>query len=123
MHSLCQEIIARGVPPSSCSVNGVLLECGRNGLHDFLSLDLIVDLESEQVSGGPELELCDAVSLVLLDSDPLSAGEVFLLSTHDLDELLQILDFLGLKARLVNLSISGGESAYHYYVFLIYNKY
>ncbi len=81
---------------TACSVNGLLLEGGRDGLHDFLSLDLVVDLKGEQVSGGSQLELCDAVSLVLLDSDLLSAGQALLLSTHDLDELLQILDFLGL---------------------------
>ena len=78
------------------SVDGVLLEGERNGLHDLLSLDLIIDLEGEQVPGGSELELCDAVSLVLLDSDLLGAGQVLLLSTHDLDELLQVLDLLGL---------------------------
>ena len=78
------------------SVNGLLLEGGGNGLHDLLSLDLIVNLEGEEVSGGSQLELCDAVSLVLLDSDLLSAGQRLLLSTHDLDELLQILNLLGL---------------------------
>ncbi len=78
------------------SVNGLLLEGGGNGLHDLLSLDLIVNLEGEEVSGGSQLELCDAVSLVLLDSDLLSAGQGLLLSTDDLDELLQILNLLGL---------------------------
>ena len=78
------------------SVNGLLLEGGRNGLHDLLSLDFIVNLECEEVSGGSQLELCDAVSLVLLDSDLLSAGQGLLLSTHDLDELLQVLNLLGL---------------------------
>ena len=78
------------------SVNGLLLEGGRNGLHDLLSLNLIVNLEGEEVSRGSQLELCDAVSLVLLDSDLLSAGQGLLLSTDDLDELLQILDLLGL---------------------------
>ncbi len=90
---------------TDCSVNGLLLESGRDGLHDLLSLDLVVDLEGEQVSGSSKLELCDAVSLVLLDSDLLSAGEALLLSTHDLDELLQILDFLGLyKSSYKSLS-------------------
>ncbi len=78
------------------SVNGLLLEGGRNGLHDLLSLNLIVNLEGEEVSRGSQLELCDAVSLVLLDSDLLSAGQGLLLSTDDLDELLQILNLLGL---------------------------
>ena len=97
MHSLCQRLeLEQYPPPVASSVDGLLLECGRDGLHDFLSLVLIVDLEGEQVSGGSQLELCDAVSLVLLDSDLLSAGQALLLSTNDLDELLQILDFLGL---------------------------
>ena len=82
------------------SVNGLLLEGGRDGLHDLLGLDLIIDLEGEEVPGGSQLELCDAVSLVLLDSDLLSAGQALLLSTHDLDELLQILDLLGLQTSL-----------------------
>ena len=81
----------------SSSVDLLLLESGGNGLHDLLSLDLVVNLESEEVAGGSQLELCDAVSLVLLDSDLLSAGQALLLSTHDLDELLQILDLLGLQ--------------------------
>ena len=79
-----------------CSVNLLLLEGRRDALHDLLGLDLVVDLESEEVARGSQLELCDTVSLVLLDSDLLSAGKVLLLSAHDLDELLQILDFLGL---------------------------
>ena len=66
-------------------------------MHDLFGLDLVVDLQGEQVPGGSQLELCDAVSLVLLDSDLLSAGQALLLSTHDLDELLQILDLLGLQ--------------------------
>ena len=78
------------------SVNGLLLEGGRNGLHDLLGLDLIIDLEGEEVPGGSQLELCDAVSLVLLDSDLLSGGEALLLSTNNLDEFLQILNLLRL---------------------------
>ena len=69
---------------------------GWDRLHDLVSLDLVIDLEGEEVAGGSQLELCDAVSLVLLDGDLLSAGQVLLLSTHDLNELLQVLDFLGL---------------------------
>ncbi len=107
IHSLCKDSTAEVLSSAfalcsssdtaSCSVNRLLLESGRDRLHDLLGLDLIVDLQGEQVSGGSQLELCDAVSLVLLDSDLLSAGQALLLSAHDLDELLQILDFLGLK--------------------------
>ncbi len=82
----------------SSSVDLFLLESGGNGLHDLLSLNLIVNLEGEEVSRGSQLELCDAVSLVLLDSDLLSAGQVLVLSAHDLDELLEVLDLLGLHA-------------------------
>ena len=78
------------------SVNGLLLEGGRDGLHDLLGLDLIIDLEGEEVPGGSQLELCDAVSLVLLDSDLLSGGQALLLSTNNLDEFLQILNLLRL---------------------------
>ena len=78
------------------SVNGLLLEGGRNGLHDLLGLDLIIDLEGEEIPGGSQLELCDTVSLVPLDSDLLSGGQALLLSTNNLDEFLQILNLLGL---------------------------
>ncbi len=69
---------------------------GRNGLHDLLSLNLIIDLESEKVSGCSQLELSDAVLLVLLDCDLLGTGKILLLSSDDLDEFLQVLNFLGL---------------------------
>ena len=69
----------------------------RNGLHNFLSLYLVIDLECEEVSGGSQLELSDAVLLVFLYSDLLGTGQVLLLSSHDLDEFLQVLDFLGLE--------------------------
>lgn len=65
-------------------------------MHDLFGLDLIINLESEKVSGCSELELSDAVSLVLLDSDLLGTWEILLLSSHNLDEFLQVLNFLGL---------------------------
>jgi hypothetical protein len=65
-------------------------------LHDLIGLDLIIDLEGEEVSGCSELELSDAVLLVLLDSDLLGTWEVLLLSSHNLDEFLQVLNFLWL---------------------------
>lgn len=68
-------------------------------MHDLIGLDLIVNLESEEVSGCSELELGDAVLLVLLDSDLLGTWEVLLLSSHNLDEFLQILNFLWLYTR------------------------
>jgi len=76
---------------------GFLLEVRGDGLHDLVCLDLVIYLKSEEVSGGSKLELGDAVSLVLLDSDLFGTGETLLLSSHDLDEFLQILDFLWLQ--------------------------
>ena len=86
----------RSAAADGSSVNGLLLEGGRDGLHDLLGLDLIIDLEGEEVPGGSQLELCDAVSLVLLDSDLLSGGQALLLSTNNLDEFLQIFNLLRL---------------------------
>ena len=67
-------------------------------MHNLFSLDLIINLEGEEVFGCSQLELSDAVSLVLLDSDLLGTGEALLLSSHNLDEFLQVLDFLGLQS-------------------------
>lgn len=68
-------------------------------MHDLIGLDLVVNLEGEEVSGCSELELSDAVLLVLLDSDLLGTWEVLLLSSHNLDEFLQVLNFLWLYTR------------------------
>ena len=89
----------------SSSVDLLLLESGGNGLHDLLSLDLIVDLEGEEVARSSQLELSDPVSLVLFDSDLLSTRQVLLLSAHDLDELLQVLDLLRLHGQSASLTI------------------
>ena len=88
---------------------------GRNGLHDLLSLDLVVDLESEKVSGCSQLELSDAVFLVLLDSDLLGTWQILLLSSHNLDEFLQVLNFLGLHNNHSKRDLP-------FYIPLIYNK-
>ena len=74
----------------------LLLECGRDGLHDLLSLALVVNGVSEEVSGSAELQLGDT-SLGLLDCDLIGLGEVGLLPSHHLDEFFQIFDFLGLQ--------------------------
>jgi hypothetical protein len=74
-----------------------LLEVWWDALHDLLSLGRVVNLKGVQILGGSELELGDRVSLVLLDSDLLGLGQVLALSSHDLDELLQVLNFLGLQ--------------------------
>ena len=73
-----------------------------DGLLDFLSPSASVDLEGNEVLGGSELELSDIlVLLILLDDDLLGLGQVLELlavlgSTHDVNELLQILDLLWL---------------------------
>ena len=73
-----------------------LLEVWWDALHDLLGLGGVIDLEGEEVLGGKELELGNGGLLVLLDSDLFSLGEVLLLSSHDLDELFEVFDFLGL---------------------------
>ena len=57
-------------------------------MHDLVSLDLVVNLKSEEVSGCSQLELGNTVSLVLLDSDLFGTRKTLLLSSHDLDEFL-----------------------------------
>ena len=76
-----------------------LLEVWRNALHDFLSFGRVVYFEGIKVLGRAELEFGDGGLFVLLDSDLFSLGEVLLLSSHDLDELFEVFDFLGLKAN------------------------
>ena len=82
----------------SLLVSGLLgLEVRGNGFDNLLGLNLIVDLVGVEISGRSELELCDIVFLVLLDNDLLSNGQFLVLSSHDLDEFLELLDFLGLQ--------------------------
>ena len=77
----------------------VFLESRWNTLHDFLGLLLVVNLVSEQIAGSSQLQLGDAVLFALLDCDLFCGREELLLSSHDLDELLQIFDFLWLNNR------------------------
>ena len=76
----------------------VFLESRWNTLHDFLGLLLVVNLVSEQVAGSSQLQLGDAVLFALLDCDLFCGRKELLLSSHDLDELLQIFDFLWLHS-------------------------
>jgi hypothetical protein len=79
---------------------------GRNGLHDLFSLVLVVDLQGKQIPGGSQLELGGVGLSVLLDGDSVGLGQVLLLSSHDLDEFLQVLDFLWLwKGSMNNASV------------------
>jgi len=65
-------------------------------LHNFIGLNFVINLEGEEIFGSSELELSDTVLLVLLDGDLLSTGETLLFSSDNLNELLEVLDFLGL---------------------------
>ena len=80
-------------------VGVLLLEVGWDGLHDLLSLALVVDGVRVQVLGGAELQLRDASLFILLDCDLIGLGEVVLLPPHHLDELFQVFDLLGLRTN------------------------
>jgi len=78
-------------------VGVLLLEGGRDRLHDLLGLALVVDRVRVQVLGRAELQLGDTSLFILLDCDLIGLGEVGLFPPHHLDELFQIFDFLGLQ--------------------------
>ena len=86
-------------------------------MHDLLSFDLIINLESEEVSGCSQLELGDAVPLVLLDSDLFGFWQVLLFMSHDLYEFLQVFNFLWLYTVKIFRSLPLSLFP------LIYNKY
>ena len=86
----------RGARSLGGDVELLLLEVWWDALHDLLGLGGVVDLEGVKVLGSAQLELGNRGLLVLLDSDLFSLGQVLLLSPHDLDEFLQIFDFLWL---------------------------
>lgn len=65
-------------------------------MHDFLSLLLVINLESEKVLWSSQLELGGVALLVLLDGDSVGLWKMVLLPSHDLDKILQVLDFLWL---------------------------
>ena len=74
----------------------LFLEVWWDALHDLLSLGSVINLKGVKVLGCAQLELGNCGLLVFLDRDLFSFGQVLLLSSHDLDEFLQIFDFLGL---------------------------
>jgi len=78
---------------------------GWDRLHDLLGLVLVVDLEREQVLGSSKLELGRGRLLVLLNGDLVSLGQVLLVSSHDLDEFLQVLDFLWLHTESIHTKL------------------
>ena len=65
-------------------------------MHDLLGLVFVVDLESEEVLWSSQLEFGGVALPVLLDGDSVGLWEMLLLSSHDLNEFLQVLDFLWL---------------------------
>ena len=65
-------------------------------MHDLIGLVLVINLQGQQVFWGSKLELGGVGLLVLLDGDSVSIWEVLVISSHDLDEFLQVLDFLWL---------------------------
>ena len=100
----------RGARSLGGDVELLLLEVWWDALHDLLGLGGVVDLEGVKVLGSAQLELGNRGLLVLLDSDLFSLGQVLLLSPHDLDEFLQILDFLWLHNTT---SESARDNTYH----------
>ena len=76
-----------------------LLLTSWDGLLDLVSSVSAVDLEGDEVLGRPQLELGDVTLLALLNSDLLGLGQVLLvvlITSHDLNEVLQVFDFLWL---------------------------
>jgi hypothetical protein len=60
---------------------------------------------------GSELELGDVGLLVLLDGDSVSGWQMLVISSHDLDEFLQVLDFLWLYSNTINERL---KCTYHF---------
>tara|TARA_B110000285_G_C14917498_1_gene510958 strand:+ start:466 stop:705 length:240 start_codon:yes stop_codon:yes gene_type:complete len=70
---------------------------GWDGVHDFLSFLLVINFECEKVLWSSQLELGGVGLLVVFNDDFFGFWQVLLLSSHDLDEFLQVLDFLWLS--------------------------
>ena len=76
------------------SLDGLFLEIWWDGLHDLVSSDFVIYLKGQELSWSSELELGGVGSLVLLDGDSVGVWQMLVISSHDLDEFLQVLDFL-----------------------------
>ena len=76
-----------------------MLLTGRNRVHDLLSLLLVVDFKGKEIFWSSQLELGSVALLVFFNDDFFGFWEVLLLSPHDLNEFLQVLDFLWLKKQ------------------------
>ena len=74
-------------------------------MHDLVGLHLVVNLQSQELGWSSELELGGVGLLVLLDGDSVSRWKVLHVSSHDLDEFLQVLNFLWLYAHAISKSM------------------
>ena len=79
-------------------VGVLLLEVGRDRLHDLLGLGFLQHSVGVEVLGRAKLQLGDTSLFILLDCDLIGLGEALLLAPHHLDEFFQIFDFLGLSS-------------------------
>ena len=84
---------------SECSFTFMLLDVGRDTLDDLVGVAFVVNDVGVQVARSAQLELCRVALLVLLDGDFACGCKVFCLTSHQLDEVLQFLDFLRLQRR------------------------
>ena len=82
----------------------MLLDAGRDALDDFVGVTFVVDDVSVQVARRAQLELGRVGLLVLLDGDFAWHGEVFVFIPHQLNEVLQFLDFLRLHGWLAQIA-------------------
>ena len=78
------------------SFNFILLDEGRHALNDFVGMSSVIHSVSVQVARCAQLELCRVALLAFLDGDFACVGEVLVFISHQLDEILQFLDFLWL---------------------------
>ena len=76
------------------SLELLLLKAGWNRVHDLLSFFLIINFEGKKILWSSKLELGGVGLLVVFNDDFLGFWKMLLLSSHNLDEFLKILDFL-----------------------------
>lgn len=82
-----------------CSFDFSLLDIGRNTLDDLVGVALITHGVRVQIARRAQLELCRVASLAFLDGNFARWGEMLVLIPHELDEFLQVLDFLRLQQK------------------------
>ena len=72
-----------------------------DALHDLLCLGRVIDFKCVQILRSPKLELGALVLFVFLDSDLFGLGKMLFFSPHDLDKLLQVLNFFWLHDQII----------------------